>query len=150
MLIQMKGAAFDPDQIAGLKVGSWKGSNGPATGIVVYLKGNSTPVPIECESEENAIDVLNTFLTRSREEEGREDPVLLDVRRLLREVNEKIVYIDRRTGDLEKASADIRKKLATLQRTVKKVDWIPVPIKVDTDRPLTITADWKEDEPGSE
>ena len=150
MLIQMKGAAFDPEQIAGLKVGSWKGSGGPTTGIVVYLKGNSTPVPIECENEENAIDVLNTFLTRCKEEEGREDPVLLDVRRLLREVNEKVVYIDRRTGDLDKASAEMKKKLVTLQKTVKKVDWIPVPIKVDTDRPLKITADWKDDEPGPE
>jgi alpha-mannosidase len=132
-ILHIKNAIFASGEISGARVhcnnGKW--------GIVVHLKYQS-PAWAECESEDDAWNALNTFEKAWQQALTAEE----NDQRLRDQISKDWVMA---TQQVATEQAVMKKELAAMSRSLKRMekelettDVLPIPIKYDPEKPLTI------------
>lgn len=139
-ILHIKNAIFASSEISGARVqlvnGKW--------GIVVHLKHQS-PAFAECESEEDARSALNTFEKAWQQAITAEENDM----RLRDQISRDWVIA---TQQVASEQAAMKKDLAAMVKSLKRMekelaatDVLPIPIKYDPEKPLTIYQEKKTD-----
>ena len=132
-ILHIKNAIFASGEISGARVhcNNWK------WGIVVHLKYQS-PAWAECESEDDAWNALNTFEKAWQQALTAEE----NDQRLRDQISKDWVMA---TQQVATEQAVMKKELAAMSRSLKRMekelettDVLPIPIKYDPEKPLTI------------
>ncbi len=142
-ILHIKNAIFASGEISGARVqlvnGKW--------GIVVHLKYQS-PAFAECDSEEDAWNALNTFEKAWQQALTAEENDM----RLRDQISRDWVIA---TQQVSAEQAAMKKDLAAMARSLKRMekeldqtDVLPIPIKYDPGKPLTIYQEKADGVPG--
>lgn len=142
-ILHIKNAIFASGEISGARVhcnsGKW--------GIVVHLKYQS-PAWAECEGEEDAWAALNTFEKAWQQALTAEE----NDQRLRDQISKDWVMA---TQQVATEQAVMKKELAAMSRSLKRMekelettDVLPIPIKYDPGKPLTIYQEKADGVPG--
>jgi hypothetical protein len=142
-ILHIKNAIFASSEISGARVqlvnGRW--------GIVVHLKYQS-PAFAECESEDDAWNALNTFEKAWQQVLTAEE----NDARLRDQISRDWVIA---TQQVSSEQAAMKKDLAAMARSLKRMekeldqtDVLPIPIKYDPGKPLTIYQEKADGVPG--
>lgn len=140
MILHIKGGIFLAEGISGVRVTLYK----EKWGVIVYLKDQS-PAFIECESEEEAWNAMNTFEKNWQQALEEEQVTMKEILTAARETRLKVYAAETTMALLQKDVNAINKTMKSIQKQFREVDVLPVPIKYDPDRILTITQDSPDD-----
>lgn len=132
-ILHIKNAIFASSEISGARVqlvnGKW--------GVVVHLKYQS-PAFAECESEEDAWTALNTFEKEWEKVITAEE----NTERVREQISRDWMLA---TQQVASEQAAMKKDLSTMSKSLKRMekelaqtDVLPIPIKYDPEKPLTI------------
>ena len=132
-ILHIKNAIFASSEISGARVqlvnGKW--------GVVVHLKYQS-PAFAECESEEDAWTALNTFEKEWEKVITAEENTERVREQISRDWMLATQQVASEQAAMKKDLAAMSKSLKRMEKELAQTDVLPIPIKYDPEKPLTI------------
>lgn len=132
-ILHIKNAIFASSEISGARVqlvnGKW--------GVVVHLKYQS-PAFAECESEEDAWTALNTFEKEWEKVITAEENTERVREQISRDWMLATQQVASEQAAMKKDLSAMSKSLKRMEKELAQTDVLPIPIKYDPEKPLTI------------